>query len=113
MAKEIKLKQNLINKIENNYPLPPKGDQGLGDALGKYLAKVDYWKHLRKTRNLVPYSMRHGFAYRMHQDARYRNKISSREGAALMGHDHSIHLDTYGKWTPQGSMRSNLDEKLG
>ena len=34
------------------------------------------------------------------------------EGAALMGHDHSIHLDTW-KWTPQGSMRSNLDEKLG
>ena len=104
---------DLINKIENNYPLPPTGDQGLGDALGKYLAKVDYWKHLRKTRNLVPYSMRHGFAWRMHQDARYRNKISSRMGAALMGHDHSIHLDTYGKWTPQGSMRSNLDNLLG
>ena len=33
-------------------------------------------------------------------------------GAALMGHDHSIHLDTYGKWTPQGSMRTTLNETL-
>ena len=35
----------------------------------------DYWNHLRETRKLVPYSMRHGFAYRMHQDARYSKKI--------------------------------------
>ena len=103
---------NLIKKIENKTPLPPVGDQGLGDALGKYLAKVDYWNNLRKTRNLVPYSMRHGFAWRMHQDPRYSKKISSRMGAALMGHDHSIHLDTYGKWTPQGSMRTTLNETL-
>ena len=102
----------LIEKIKNNYPIPPKGDKGLGDALGKHLAKVDYWKHLRDTRKLKPYSMRHGYAYRMHQDPRYKNKISSRMGAALMGHDHSIHLSIYGKWTPQGNMRNTLDDLL-
>lgn len=103
---------DLIKKIENNYAIPPTGDKGLGDALGKYLAKVDYWNHLRETRKLVPYSMRHGFAYRMHQDARYSKKISSRFGAALMGHSHAIHLETYGKWTPQGNMRTTLDDLL-
>ena len=102
----------LIEKLENNYSVPPVGDQGLGDALGKYLAKVDYWNHLRETRGLTPYSMRHGYAYRMHQDARYSSKISTRMGAALMGHSHSIHLDTYGMWTPQGSMRNTLDNLL-
>ena len=109
---------DLIRLIETGEIALPKFSYGVAEALRKYLIKPriegdSYFKKLQKTRNVTPYSLRHAWAWRIHTNSRYSNKINTRVAASLMGHSHAVHLEYYGNWTPKGSIRSSLNELLG
>ena len=102
---------DLLNKIEKGYPLP-SFTGGVAEATRKYLQRQEYWKKLVKERGLKVYCFRHGFAWRIHTDPKYCNKISTRMAASLMGHSHETHIRSYGQWTPAGSVRNSIRDLL-
>ncbi len=113
---------NLIHLIETEEIPFPKFTGGVAESLRKYLIKIrenkNVWteivkKRLKKGEKITPYSLRHAWAWRVHTDQRYCNKINTRIAASLMGHSHAVHLEYYGDWTPTGSIRSSLNELLG
>jgi len=118
---------NLVELIETQEIPFPKFTGGVGESLRKYLLKKrtrpshlakNAWneiveKRRNKGENVTPYSFRHGWAWRVHTDQRYCNKINTRVAASLMGHSHQTHLEYYGRWVPTGSIRSSLNELLG
>ena len=108
---------DLIRFIETQEIPFPTFSYGVAEALRKYLIKPriegdSYFKKLKKKRNVTPYSFRHGWAWRVHTDPKYSNKINTCVAASLMGHSHAVHLEYYGNWTPKGSIRSSLNELL-
>ena len=108
---------DLIQKIKDKHPLPRKDWSGYGETFRKYLINQQYWQELRKRRDtskaiIRTYSFRNSWAWRCHTDPKYSNKISTRLAASLMGHRHKTHLDYYGKWTPNGSIRNQLNKLL-
>ena len=118
---------NLVELIETQEIPFPKFTGGVGESLRKYLLKKrtnpshlakNAWNEIVKKRkkkgeDVTPYSFRHGWAWRVHTDQRYCNKINTRVAASLMGHSHQTHLEYYGRWVPTGSIRSSLNELLG
>jgi len=117
---------NLVELIETQEIPFPKFTGGVGESLRKYLLKKrtnpshlakNAWNEIVKKRkkkgeDVTPYSFRHGWAWRVHTDQRYCNKINTRVAASLMGHSHQTHLEYYGRWVPTGSIRSSLNELL-
>ena len=112
---------NLIHLLETQEIPYPKFTGGVGEALRKYLIKKraikNVWteivqKREKKGEKVTTYSARHGWAWRVHTDQRYCNKINTRVAASLMGHSHQTHLEYYGNWVPTGSIRSSLNELL-
>ena len=75
-----------------------KDYKACGDSFRQYLDRHTYWKSLKaKVDGLVPYSLRHGYAWR---GAKYYDRsIPIRDLAALMGHTVKTHMKHYGKWT--------------
>lgn len=75
-----------------------KDYKACGHAFRQYLDRHPYWQTLQKqVKGLVPYSLRHGFAWRGAKY--YERSIPMRDLAALMGHDVKTHMRHYGKWT--------------
>ena len=55
---------------------------------------------------LVPYSLRHGYAWR---GAKYYDRsIPIRDLAALMGHTVKTHMKHYGKWTDDEELMASV-----
>ncbi len=113
---------NLIHLIETGEIPLPSFTGGVGEALRKYLIKKreikNVWseivqKRKKKGEDVTTYSARHAWAWRVHTDQRYCNKINTRVAASLLGHSHQTHLDYYGSWVPTGSIRSSLNDLLG
>lgn len=74
--------------------------KGVGDAFRQLLERYPFWQSLvAATPGLTPYSLRHGFAWRAHKA--YARPLSTRDCAALMGHNPSTHHKHYGKWTDE------------
>ena len=118
---------NLIHLIETQEIPFPKFTGGVAESLRKYLIKKrsnpahlanNAWNQIvaerrKKGQDVTTYSLRHAWAWRVHTDQKYCNKINTRIAASLMGHSHKVHLEYYGDWTPTGSIRSSINELLG
>ena len=75
----------------------------VGDAFRQLLDRYWAWKQLKiKEPDLSPYSMRHGYAWRAHQEG--DRAMSIRACAALMGHNPNVHTSHYGKWTDEAGL---------
>ena len=90
----VKLPQPVLNAIDT-------GDfKAVGQAVAQLLRKNSCWTQLKQQINgLVPYSLRHGYAWRAHKH--YSRALSVRDAAALMGHTPVIHNQHYGRWTDE------------
>ncbi|TCD56746.1 integrase [Synechococcus sp. BS56D] len=72
----------------------------VGDAFRQLLDRYPFWQSMvAATPGLVPYSLRHGYAWRAHKA--YDRPLSPRDAAALMGHKPGTHLKYYGRWTDE------------
>ncbi len=97
-------------------PLAVTRAEGAGQALGQFLARQEIWRVLvEETANtistdgagqeLVPYSLRHGYALRAHELYGHSPRVT----AALMGHSLKTHSDTYGAWTDREVIQNVLE----
>ena len=78
---------NLLEMIENNAPLPACSS-GAGQGFRDYLKHNPIWKRLREEHeNVVPYSFRHSYAQRGHQEY----LIPPDELCIYMGHNMESH----------------------
>ncbi len=78
---------NLLEMIENKVPLPACSS-GAGQGFRDYLKHNPIWKRLREEHeNVVPYSFRHGYAWRGHRDY----LIHPNELCEYMGHKIKSH----------------------
>ena len=82
---------NIISRLKKKEPLPNTMN---GDSFGTYLGRNDYWKEIRKTTKLEPYSLRHGYAVCGHVDY----NINSQVLAPAMGHSVETHERCYSNW---------------
>jgi len=77
-----------------------KGFKVAGKAFGTCLKRHPFWCSLvADTKGLVPYSLRHGYAWRAVKYEHYSGAVSLRDLCRLMGHDNRTHLRHYGSWT--------------
>jgi len=56
---------------------------------------------------LVPYSLRHGFAYRCHVEI--ENPISVTEVAGLMRHTQDTHTKHYARWIDEAALERAVE----
>lgn len=91
-----------------------KGFKAVGNAFATCLARHDYWKVLKtKTENLVPYSLRHGYAWRAVKYEHYDKAVPLRDLCDLMGHDSRTHLKHYGAWTSDKDKKDSVRRTVG
>ena len=97
-----KLLQTAVDKASGDE-LVGRELKNVGDCFGRLLSGGTYrnpyapWAALRASiPGLVPYSLRHGFAWRAHME--YGTPMSERACAALMGHTTKTHRQHYGSW---------------
>ena len=83
-----------------------------GAAFRQYLYRHPYWQSLQtETNGLVPYSLRHGYAWR---GAKYYTRaVPVRDLASLMGHDVKTHQKHYGKWTTDEDTKESVRRAVG
>ena len=84
-----------------------KDYKACGDYFRQYLDRHPYWISLQaETEGLIPYSLRHGYAWR---GAKYYDRsIPIRDLAALMGHTVKTHMKHYGKWTDEEGLMASV-----
>lgn len=87
--------------------LPPSQRRAPSRALWDHLQGLPVWRELLEEaaaegQQLVPYSLRHGFALRAHQ----HYELSVRVAASLMGHTTAVHLSAYGSWTDEATVEA-------
>ena len=84
-----------------------KDYKACGDYFRQYLDRHPYWLSLKaEVQGLVPYSLRHGYAWR---GAKYYDRsIPIRDLAALMGHTVKTHMKHYGKWTDDEGLMASV-----
>ena len=89
-----------------------KDYENCGDAFRQYLDRHPDWISLKaEVRGLVPYSLRHGYAWR---GAKYYNRsIPIRDLAALMGHTVKTHQKHYGQWTSDEDTKESVLRAVG
>lgn len=74
----------------------------IGATFRQQLERSKAWQKLLEINpDLVPYSLRHGFAWRATFG---KDRMTPRVAAALMGHDPKTHNKHYGKWTDDESL---------
>ena len=75
----------------------------VGNAFRKLLDAIPAWQSiLKETPGIVPYSLRHGYAWRAHKA--YARALSIRDISALMGHNPATHHRHYGRWTDEAGL---------
>ena len=91
-----------------------KGFKAAGNAFATCLARHDYWKSLKAhTEGLVPYSLRHGYAWRAVKYEHYDKAVPLRDLCDLMGHDSRTHLKHYGAWTSDKDKKNSVRRTVG
>ena len=94
---------NLLEMIENKVPLPACSS-GAGQGFRDYLKHNPIWKRLREEHeNVVPYSFRHGYAWRGHRDY----LIHPNELCGYMGHNIKSHKK-YGIYFDEQSVEDSF-----
>ena len=112
------LSANLLAQLKENgidaLPLSCKRLETSGAAVRQYLNRTQIWlKLVEETaelndQDLVPYSLRHGYALRAHEIYCH----SPRVAAALMGHSLQTHSAVYGAWTDSEVIATALARTL-
>lgn len=74
----------------------------------KYLIRQEAWKLLRASSPITPYSFRHGYAFRAHEDY----GLSSRVTAELMGHSVATHNQHYSQWADSATIDAAIERGL-
>ena len=83
-----------------------------GAAFRQYLDRHPCWQSLvAVTPDLVPYSLRHGYAWRGVKY--YERSMPMRDLAALMGHDVRTHMRHYGSWTDDKGLKESALQVAG
>jgi integrase len=78
-----------------------------GRAFREVLQRDPAWQSLvRSIPGLVPYSLRHGYAWRGVKG--YERSIPVRDLAALMGHNPGTHHRHYGSWTAEADLMESV-----
>jgi integrase len=86
----------------------------VGHEFSKILRDYQPWQSLvskyeSKDEWLVPYSLRHGWAWRCHKPEGNILPIHERDAAELMGHTRDVHQDHYGSWTSAEYIKVAVD----
>ena len=101
----VKLPTSIINA---------KGFKAAGNAFATCLTRHDYWNTLKaNTEGLVPYSLRHGYAWRAVKYDHYNKAVPLRDLCDLMGHDSRTHLKHYGAWTSDEDKKESVARTVG
>lgn len=89
-----------------------KDFKSCGHAFRQYLDRHPYWQSLVAARpGLIPYSLRHGYAWR---GSRYYDRpVPIRDLAGLMGHDPKTHHKHYGAWTRDEDKKESVRRAVG
>ena len=91
-----------------------KGFKAAGNAFATCLARHDYWNSLKaNTEGLMPYSLRHGYAWRAVKYEHYEKAVPLRDLCDLMGHDSRTHLKHYGAWTSDKDKKDSVRRTVG
>ena len=108
---------NLMKKIHIKEELPPLNDAGgIGQAVGRFLRDSKVWQQLKKEalaekQQLVPYSLRHRYAYIGHNrakaDGTYR---APKQISDAMGHSLDVHLASYARFMTK-ELAKNFDQE--
>ena len=99
----------LLARLESREDLPPLGGPaGPADSMRKYLIRQEAWRELTAAAPITPYSFRHGYALRAHQDY----WISPRITAELMGHSVATHNEHYSQWTDGATIDAALQRGM-
>ena len=97
---------NRINEVEE------KGFKPVGDEIRQQLERFKFWQGLQAANpGLIPYSCRHGAAYRMHKS--YDRPLSIRDAAALLGHTPQEHHASYGQWIDEAGLIDSVARITG
>lgn len=65
------------------------------------------------TKGLVPYSLRHGYAWRAVKYEHYQEPVPIRDLASYMGHDPKTHMKHYGFWTDDEQKKKSHRRTVG
>ena len=86
--------------------------EGVPAGFRQYLDRHPYWQSLQtETNGLVPYSLRHGYAWR---GAKYYTRaVPVRDLSSLMGHDVKTHQKHYGQWTTNEDTKESVRRAVG
>ena len=84
-----------------------KDFKSCGANLRQYLDRHPFWRDVLKqeTPDLVPYSLRHGYAWR----ATMYSPVELRVAAHLMGHDLRTHVKHYGQWVEDKDTKISVE----
>ena len=109
---------NLMQRVHIKEELPPLNDKGgIGQAIGRFLRDSKVWQQLKQEalaekQQLVPYSLRHRYAYIGHNrpkaDGTYR---APKQIADAMGHTLDVHLQSYARFMTK-ELAQNFDQEL-
>ena len=93
---KLKLPEPLLNKI-TDHKAGKDALQKVGNKFSELLNNVPAWSSLKAEKpGLVPYSLRHGWAWRSQTADR---PLNVRDAAALLGHSPTTFYKHYGAWT--------------
>lgn len=99
----------LIQRLADGEELPPlDAPSGPADSMRKYLIRQEAWKLLRASSPITPYSFRHGYALRAHEDY----GLSARVTAELMGHSVATHNQHYSQWADSATIDAAIERGL-
>jgi integrase len=91
-----------------------KDFKSCGAAFRQYLDRHPFWQSLiAENKGLVPYSLRHGYAWRGAKYKHYKCPIPLRDLAALMGHDSKTHHKHYGQFTTDEDIEESVLRSVG
>ena len=104
----VKLPPSLVNaiaKAKRTHQYKP-----VGDCFRQLLDRSKVWKNLLEaTPGVVPYSLRHSYAWRGHMDY----GVEIRPLAKSMGHDPTTHQKHYGAWIDNDEQRAAFGRARG
>ena len=105
----IRFPQAVLNRINE---VEMKGFKPVGDEIRQQLERFKFWQGLVAANpGLIPYSLRHGCAYRMHKS--YDRPLSIRDAAALLGHTPQEHHASYGQWIDEAGLIEAVERITG
>ena len=91
-----------------------KGCEAAGNAFAMCLTRHNYWNSLKaNTEGLVPYSLRHGYAWQAVKYEHYNKAVPLRDLCDLMGHQSRSHFKHYGAWSSDKDKKDSVRRVVG